>query len=55
MSYLCSSLEYNRFSPRADAKPKRTYGLCGAILKRIEQLVQSLMAQCIEERFAFVN
>ena len=55
MSYLCSSLEYNRFSPRADAKPKRTYGLCGAILKRIEQLVQPLMAQCIEERFAFVN
>lgn len=55
MPYLCSSLEYDRLSPRAVAKPKRTYGLCGAILKRIEQLVQSLMAQCIEERFAFVS
>ena len=55
MSHLCPSLEYNRFSPRTAAKSKRTYGLCGPILERIEQLVQPLEAQSLEEIFAFVS
>lgn len=53
LSYLRSSLKQDRLCSRTAAEGKGAYSLCSSVVERIEHLIQPLMAQCLQEVFAF--
>lgn len=48
---LRASLEQDGLGARAPAKGKSAHGFAGSVLKTIEHLVQTLMAQAVQEGF----